>query len=100
MRRRRRDSVPPGEQVPENGCNNTGKNNNQRYGVAMNCFCNRIGNIVFFEYEKSDKIEKCSPYNSLKWSKNFGRNNGCDGIGGIMKTINKIENNGKNDDGQ
>ena len=63
---------------------------------------NRLSNggchTVIFENEKRYKIEECRPQNCLKWGKNFGRNDGGYTISGLVKTIDEVEDDGRDDD--
>jgi hypothetical protein len=47
------------------------------------------------ENEIGNHVEECSPDNRLKWSKHFGGNNGCDGVGSIVKAVDIIKNKGQ-----
>jgi hypothetical protein len=46
---------------------------------------------VVFEYEKRKKVEQSSPKNCLERREHFGRNDGSDGIGCIVKTIDVVK---------
>ena len=47
---------------------------------------------MILEYEECHEIEKRSPNNGLKGRKHFRRDNSRNGIRGIMKPVDEVEN--------
>jgi hypothetical protein len=97
MGRGRWDTIPPGEQVPENGGNQSSQDNIQCYEFFVNGLADGIGYSMVLENEISNNIEKSSPYNRLKWGKHLCGNNRCYGVGSVVKAVDIIKNQGQYD---
>ena len=95
VRRRGRNPLPPSKQIPGNGCNHTGQNNRQSNVRLHHRFRYGVGNAETADDtlgdKKGHKIEESRPYHRLKRCKHFGRHNGGNRIGRIMKTVDIIE---------
>ena len=53
---------------------------------------------MVFKYKKGDKIENSCPDYCLERSKHFSRNDGGYGIGGIMKAVQEVEHQRREDE--
>jgi hypothetical protein len=99
MGRAGRNTEPPGNQVPDDGSNNACQNHMECDEFCIDPFGNSITNTEFLEnifgHEEGGKVENCCPNNCLKGRKYFGGNNGGNGIGRIVETIDIIEYEGQ-----
>ena len=59
--------------------------------VCLYSFSNGIGYAMVFKNEVGDKVEYRGPQHCLERCQHFSGNNGCYGIGGIMKSIDIIK---------
>ena len=66
MRRRRRNTKPPGEKIPIMAAINPEKINNKCNEIFLYRFSNSIGNTMIFKNKKSNKIENGSPKTAWK----------------------------------
>jgi hypothetical protein len=102
MGRTRRNAKPPGQQVPGNRANQSGKNYFKRNKILVDGIGNGIADLEFpdqvFGNKKGGKIEQRGPQYSLKGCEYLGGNDGGNGIGGIVKAIDIIENQREDDD--
>ena len=95
MRRRRRNTFPPSNQIPCDSGNHTRQNNRQSdklfyHGLGYSIGYTKPTDNVFGNKE-CDKIKESSPQNRLKGCEDFCRHDCRYRIGSIMKPVDKIE---------
>src|SRR6266705_524924 len=99
MGRAGRNSEPPGQQVPANGGDQSGENDFQVDKTRVNGAGNGIADLEFAYdiagYKKGGKVENGRPEHCLKGSKDLCRDDGCYGVGCVVKTVDIIEYQGK-----
>src|SRR6185312_2368859 len=91
MRRRSWKPQQPGEQVPDGGARQCGKNHilsNLRwvYQAPADRLCHCSA-----KDESRNKVEGCGPDNREAWRKDTGGNHRCNTVGGIVKAIQEVE---------
>src|SRR5690606_736935 len=95
MRGGGRNTEPPREQVPENGCNKASENYFEIDKIFVDGFGNSITDFKFADNihgnKKCCKVPQRCPQYRLKRGKNFSRNDGCNRIGRVMKAVDEIK---------
>ena len=71
MGRRRRNAIPPGEQVPDNGRNKSGQHYLQGDHFFVHCFGNGIGYIMVLKDEVSDMLNNAAQRTAWKGVSTF-----------------------------
>lgn len=99
---RRRDALPPGPQIPNDGGNDSRKDDGQcdvgfvdglRYCVGDAEIADKV-----FGNEERHKVETGSPYDGLERTQYLGRHDGGDGVGRVVESVDIVKEQCKYDD--
>ena len=101
VRRGGGNTPPPREQVPDDGADDTGQDDGQRDVLLIDRLRHGVGDAKLsddvFRDEESQKVEKGRPYHSLKRREHLCRDNGGDGVGSIVETVDEVKGQRKDD---
>lgn len=100
MGRRGGDTQSPGQQIPADSSYKAGKDDGKRdifpYNRLRHSICNSKFTNDILGYKEGKKVKRCRPEHCLKRRKHAGSNNGGNGVGCIVKTVDKIKYNSQN----
>jgi hypothetical protein len=89
-----RDTCEPGDDVPGNRPHQGAEDHRVVHDFGRdNARSHRIGDMQA-EHREGDEIEKGRPEHGIARRQNPGRNHGGDGIGGVVQTVEEIEDQG------